>query len=490
MQTAIITGWGHLDYAFAAAAAWRKYPDATVVGISKRRLPEYLAELGDAGSVPGRVLLLGVSVAGDPDKVPLALAKLVRHAHVHWISAVEWSTDIFGELGPNFQTVMGSQGKPLLELVGDSLATEVRDLSRTLRSEKSGRSGRIRSLVEAAGRRYRRVQDGAAYVEVIRHLAFGSEALPENLERLLDEDRMYGDRELQGDSVAMRQLREAIRKVGRDTDCRVLIVGETGTGKETVAGLLHEYSSRNAEPMICINCADLSPQLLESRLFGHEKGAFTGAVSRKQGAFELADGGTLFLDEVAELSAEAQAGLLRVLEEGRFYRLGGAEEIGVNVRIMAATNRNLPEMVQDGSFREDLFFRVSTVVLRMPPLRERLDDIPAIGNAIWRRLTGQPSLSTGQLADLVTYNWPGNVRELRNILERAHALDESNFGTLIANQQQWLGTPVVEMAGAFPDNLDAMTRLHIRRVLDRNGGNISRAAQALGITRNTVKKYI
>ena len=287
--------------------------------------------------------------------------------------------------------------------------------------------------------------------------------------------------------------------IGRNGDCRVLILGETGTGKETAALLIHGHSPRHQQPFIPFNCADLSPLLLEDRLFGHVKGAFTGATESKEGAFQQADGGTLFLDEIGELSPAAQAGLLRVLQEGRFCPIGSKKEVSVNVRVLAATHRNLPAMVRDGKFREDLLHRLCTYILFIPPLRERPEDILVIADARWRLLGETTRLTPTQRASLTADSWPGNARELCNILERAHLRHESDFGMLIAEQRQWLTgeTPARPSAGIpatqednQDESLERMIRQHIRAVVDRHHGNLAHATQALGIARNTVKKYL
>ena len=302
---------------------------------------------------------------------------------------------------------------------------------------------------------------------------------------MLEEFKKYGHRELKGKSAAIEYLWGISKRAGAEGKCRVLITGETGTGKETVANLIHGHSPRKVEPFIAFNCADLTPHLLESRLFGHEKGAFTGADKRKQGAFEIANGGTLFLDEVAELPLDAQAGLLRVLQEGRFFRLGGETEIEVDVRVIAATNRNLPNAVKAGDFREDLFYRLNVINIHIPPLRERPEDIEVIAGDIMAR-HGVKKLSAKQVEDLKAYQWPGNVRELENILESGIVLGIDDFGKIIAEHRKMFSAPDLPQS----DLLDDAVRLHVRRILDKNDGNKSRTAKSLGISLNTLKKYL
>src|SRR5215217_4766341 len=228
--------------------------------------------------------------------------------------------------------------------------------------------------------------------------------------------------EMIGDSAAMLQVRELIARVA-PTDARVLITGESGTGKELVAAAIHSGSARRDRPFVRVNCAAIPRDLVESEMFGHERGAFTGATDRRIGRFEMAHTGTLFLDEVGDLGQEAQAKLLRAIEAREIERLGGGKPIRVDVRIVAATNKDLARSVADGSFREDLYFRLNVIPIEVPPLRERPDDLPALVahfSALHRARTGRraPNWTEGALALLVRYRWPGNVRELANIVER------------------------------------------------------------------------
>jgi len=231
------------------------------------------------------------------------------------------------------------------------------------------------------------------------------------------EKRVYDD--FIGRSAVVRELFGFIDKVAK-TDTTVLLLGESGTGKEILARAIHQKSKRAERPFIATNCAALSETLLESELFGHEKGSFTGAIKQKPGRFEVAEGGTLLLDEIGEISAGFQAKLLRALEEGEVTRVGSTETIKIDVRIIAATNRDLQKLVADGSFREDLFFRLSVFPVKVPPLRQRADDIPILVDHFLGKLGyGHGRLEASLLAKLGNYRWPGNVRELRNVLERA-----------------------------------------------------------------------
>ncbi|MBN8612416.1 MAG: sigma 54-interacting transcriptional regulator, partial [Deltaproteobacteria bacterium] len=229
-----------------------------------------------------------------------------------------------------------------------------------------------------------------------------------------------------GEEAGLRLVMERVAQVAQ-TDVPVLLLGETGSGKEVVARAIHERSARREGPMVRVNCGAIPAELIDSELFGHEKGAFTGAIATKQGWFERADGGTLLLDEVGELSLPAQVRLLRILQEGTLERVGGPRTLHVDVRIVAATHRDLHQMVEDGSFREDLWYRLSVFPLRLPPLRERLEDLPQLVSHFaaraGTRLGGSPLVPTSEdLSLLAAYPWPGNVRELGAVIERAAIL--------------------------------------------------------------------
>ncbi len=286
-----------------------------------------------------------------------------------------------------------------------------------------------------------------------------------------------------GDSPAVRRVREQIAQVA-GTDSTVLIQGETGTGKELVARALHELSARRGGPLIRVNCAALPRELVESELFGHEKGAFTGALQQRRGRFELADGGTLLLDEIGELPLEAQSKLLRVLQEREFERVGGTRSVRVDVRVVAATNRALPAEVAAGRFRADLFYRLDVFRIVVPPLRERREDIPLLVRHVAERIARRlgrtfNGVADGFLARAVAYDWPGNIRELENAVERAlivsgagHLEAEALTGTMPgALPGAPPGAPPVAAATPEPpaatgETLAEIERSHIRQVLD------------------------
>jgi two-component system NtrC family response regulator len=286
-----------------------------------------------------------------------------------------------------------------------------------------------------------------------------------------------------GQALATRTLIELIRKVAA-TDTTVLITGESGSGKELAARMVHEESGRKAGPFIPVNCAALTETLLESELFGHEKGAFTGAVARKPGRFELADGGSIFLDEIGEMSPGLQSKLLRVLEERRLTRVGGVDNIAIDVRLITATNRNLKELVREGRFREDLYFRINVFPVTMPPLRERKEDIPHLARYFLRRKNyPHPDLDPEVLKLLCDYSWPGNIRELKNILERAMILsggEPIDPGSVGIDDDE---LPVTADDTVKAVSLGEKEKAMIIDALATSGNNKTDAARLLGITR-------
>ena len=289
---------------------------------------------------------------------------------------------------------------------------------------------------------------------------------------------------------AMQVVMGQVRKVAT-TDATVLLLGESGTGKEVLSRALHRESKRAEGPFVAVNCAAISDSLLESEMFGHEKGAFTGAVSNHRGRFELADRGTLFLDEVSELRPQLQAKLLRVLQERRFERVGGSRTIEVDVRIVAATNCDLTDEMRAGRFREDLYHRLAVFPIRIPPLRERLADLIPLAEELLLRIArqlGRPTLTLddGARARLATYSWPGNVRELGNVLERAAILSEGNVlgAELILTGPLAASSP--SLGAATGEKLEDLEKDAIRRMLALTGGNRKQTAARLGIGLRTL----
>jgi len=304
--------------------------------------------------------------------------------------------------------------------------------------------------------------------------------------------------EIIGQSRTMRGIFGQIIKVA-PTDATVLIMGESGTGKELIATSLYEHSLRNSKPFIKINCVAIPEGLLESELFGHEKGAFTGAVAQKKGKFEMADGGTIFLDEIGDMPQATQAKLLRVLQEKEFERVGGAQQIRVDVRFITATNKNLPEMIKAGEFREDLYYRLNVFALTLPPLRERREDIPFLIDHFLEKSKNELAISSRAMQVLLGYNWPGNIRELKNVTERAavfaeKTIEPSHFpAALTGGTSIWSEGKGGDGDRTLDERLEEIERGMIIEAINRAGGVQARAAQMLCINPRSlwhrIKKY-
>ena len=316
------------------------------------------------------------------------------------------------------------------------------------------------------------------------------------------------DRILVGNASAMQRVKKLVEQVA-PSSAPVIIEGETGTGKELVAEAIHKASNRAAKPLIKLNCAALPETLLEAELFGHERGAFTGAVSRKPGRFDLANGGTLFLDEVVDIPLSTQVKLLRVLQDGRYERLGGRETLHSDVRLISATNRNLEQAVQDGRFREDLYYRLHVINIQLPPLRERKDEVPVLARHFLRlyNLRNRKhirDISPATMNCLLAYAWPGNVRELENIIERAvvlcegemiqpqglpEALNPTAFRTTHPEGETDEKSPIITLSFPVGTTMRAIQDLTIQAMLEYTGNDRSAAASYLNIHRRTIARH-
>lgn len=315
-------------------------------------------------------------------------------------------------------------------------------------------------------------------------------------------DTRFGLESLIGESTAMKDVFDVVRQAA-PTQATILLQGESGTGKELVAHAIHRLSPRAKGAFVAVHCASLSPTLLESELFGHEKGAFTGATERRRGRFELADGGTLFLDEISEIDPSVQVKLLRVLEERKFERVGGHETLEVDIRLIAATNTNLRQRVDEGRFRNDLYFRLDVVTITLPPLRERHDDIPLLCAHFLREFAAKNNkpvedLTPDAMSVLASYSWPGNVRELRNVMERMVVLSRGPRLTVRDLPAVIRETAGVDAArrlprgdgarGPLPESMKDAETVMILTALRRHGANITRAAEQLGVSRRTLQR--
>ena len=324
-----------------------------------------------------------------------------------------------------------------------------------------------------------------------RKLVVEHQALQKEVERL----EKKKNQSIIGRSGALNRVLELVEQVAQ-TKVSVLITGESGVGKELVADAIHNFSSRRDKPFVKVHCAALSESLLESELFGHEKGSFTGASSQRKGRFELADGGTIFLDEIGEINPSVQIKILRVLQEKTFERVGGEKTISVDTRIIAATNRDLKEEVEKGNFREDLYYRLNVVNIHVPPLRERKDDIPMLAAAFLEQFAGEnekaiEGIDNKASSMLYNYNWPGNIRELRNCMESAvvlckkHIIGPDDLPPVVRSNEEEgvirieLGTPMAEAE-----------KIIIRQTLKGVNNNKSRASEILGIGRKTLHRKI
>ena len=322
---------------------------------------------------------------------------------------------------------------------------------------------------------------------LVKKLAEHRELVEENLSlRQKLEDR-YRFENIIAKSSKMQRVIEVIKVVAK-SNATVLITGESGTGKELVARAIHSQSDRRSKPFVAVSCAALPESLLESELFGHEKGSFTGAHDQKKGKFEFANGGTLFLDEIGEMSANIQVHLLRVLEEKEFTRVGGNEPIRVDVRVLSATNKDLRKAIEKQEFREDLYYRLNVVNIELPPLRERKEDIPLLAEHFLRKFAAEnrkkvTEFSPEVIGSLLAYDWPGNIRELENAVERAIILSRDSFITIADLPQENVSLVGSASTGR---NLKEVEKIHILNVLRETGENYSEAARILGVSRMTL----
>ena len=339
----------------------------------------------------------------------------------------------------------------------------------------------------------------ADHLTVVINKALATVTLHRQVDTLRKEVDVHYEPIVAGNKHMSAQL--AVAKQAATSTVTVLLLGETGTGKEVVARAIHRWSPRSAKPFVAVNCAALPENLLENELFGHERGAFTGANKREPGKIEIAEGGTLFLDEIGDMPLPMQSHLLRVLQHQTFYRIGGTQEVRSDVRFIAATNRDLQQAVRQGTFREDLYFRLAIITVTLPPLRERMDDLPSLAqhflsNSGKLGLHKRPMLSASALQALKQYPWPGNIRELENVLTRALVLCPGNMIepehlSLSASPRTSSEEPEADaFARSYHESMEAHSRKIIENSLRRNGWNQTKAAADLGLQRTYFTKLL
>ncbi|MBE7558383.1 sigma-54-dependent Fis family transcriptional regulator [bacterium] len=499
-RSAIVAFIG-LDGASAAAQVLLLHPHAELHVASQRSVGKRLAALVGQGF--GEVYLCGVGLSCPLDEVlePLQALKAAR-CRVVWFACAD-HLDMHREaLEQVCQLETIAQAPNPAEALFESLGKQATDLERARLIRYIGTQydsedklpardrslwsvvAELKDLVHGSYWRYFNYLDEAAYPHAIGVLA-GMETMDDKDQRTIAAYRREGRRYLKGRSPAMEAVKRQAALYAR-AHSSVVVLGETGTGKEIVARLLHEESPRSGHPFHATNCATLRGDLLQDTLFGHVKGAFTGADRDMAGVFELADGGTVFLDEISEMPMEAQSMLLRLIQEGTYQRLGERKDRHTDVRIIAATQHDLLARAQEGRFRADLYYRLAVLTITIPPLRARVEDIPDLASHILYQLSEEHGasrvrLTPRQIADLRAHPWPGNVRELENVLERFFVTREKDMRKLLDPTPM----PVAATMEILP--LSEHESRYIRAVLDRFEGNLTHAARALGITRNTLK---
>ena len=507
----LVSGLGILaEHLVATAIALKRFPEAQVAFASMGVLPDVLD--GFKPSDFSEVHLLGIGLAAaDPARLETSFNRLVKGgAKIVWYSAGHPVPDeIPFSVQALFEPHVGEGS--LAGFVARELGIEAAPLLATLVEKSPTDSARLwQERYKAAGWMFSNAHDFLALDQIVRDLALGVAPAKwgEPAQTLVRHWRRFGTRELQASGPAMRKVRKEIGRIAKSGVRRVLVTGESGVGKETVAQQLHVQSGRRG-PYYAFNCATVARDLIESRLFGHVKGAFTDAKTDSPGLFRDASGGTLFLDEIAELPLDVQGVLLRVLQDGVVQPFGASQETKVDVLVVAATNRDLRELVRRREFREDLYWRLSVVQIRMPPLRERESDVAATAKQIWSCLVpkGKP-LSREDLAAIQSYDWPGNVRELSNVLERATLFDDLTIPELVDEERAEVARLAAfdpapgESAPAAPlplsppqpsgagENLDEAVRAFVNRVYERHGRNLTETAKALGVSRNTARRHL
>ncbi len=465
-------------------ASHRSVVEARRVPLQSEVIPlssDFLVDMPDAVVVPphgGRITVLTTQEEVDPPKRAQAIwAYRIAKAGAVSSDGLSYAFEedqVFNAPYSRFRFVWRETGAPRGEVSVEQVRREVSQLLfEHLKQMKQAQMRLVQSNIEK------------------RNLTLENIRLRREIER---EYRFAG---IVGQNTKMQELFGVVRSLA-ETDVGVLIQGETGTGKELIARAIHHNSPRRAKGFVAVNCGALAETLLESELFGHEKGAFTGATTRRKGVFEVADGGTLFLDEIGEISPSTQVRLLRVLQDGEFQRVGGTETIRVDVRILSATNQNLEDLIKKGRFRQDLFYRLNVFPIRVPPLRERADDIPLLvshfvekcNRKMNRQITG---VGPQAVVLLLAYPWPGNIRELENVIQRmmvvakGETLAVEDLPPEICGEHDQPAEKKRDLKDLARESAGIVEKNAILDALSKTGGNVTRAAKALGISRATLQ---
>ncbi len=403
---------------------------------------------------------------------------------------------------PSFKLLISDLRLP--DLDGIALLKQVRELRPEVEVVMITGHGSVEKAVEAmrlgAYDFIQKPLDSTALLKTVAKALEKQRLSSENRQLRHQLQQQRGVEALIGDSPAMQEVKKLIRQIA-PTDVNVLIQGESGTGKEIVADALHVLSERRDKPLLKISCAAIPETLLESELFGHERGAFTSAMAAKPGKFELADGGTLLLDEIAEMSPQLQAKLLRVLQDGRFQRLGGTRELQVNVRLLCATHADIPKAVEEEKFRHDLYYRINTVQVLLPPLRERRKDVPLLAGHFLRKFAAEMgkdvhTIAPSALDQLLAHDWPGNVRELEHVIQRAVALARGDTivsftfaPTASGAAKATTTTDGSSVSIPIGITVDEATRRLVQATIEQCAGNKLKAARMLGIPPRTMYRH-
>ena len=474
----ILISYLNKDAAIASAMILRRYPEIEHIITSTRKFPEELDSILKDKEIT--LIVLGFGFYDRINDVIKILEAKVEGNRIIWINEViglEKITKRFKEI-KTFKKKGNDLIANTIEFLGNI------ELFADLLNMYDDYESKANIAIDSAIYRAINFRDYNILPEIIRSLAEKKLDIPVDID--VEQFRAYFCRTLVGKSKDMLRLRKILQKVGTDNHCKVLINGESGTGKGTMAYLIHFASERRKMPFFTLSCTNFHENLLDSELFGYEKGAFTGASSSKKGLIELADEGTLFLDEIGDMPLNVQAKLLRVLQDKKYIRIGGTKELELKSRIITATNKDLKKLIKRGEFREDLYYRIAEIEINSVPLRDHPDDIEMIGNSILYRFCEKRNIKRKRIKKeylkvLKNYDWPGNVRELENVLTKALVLDDWNFSYLLQNKNK----KNINNLEVIP--LKDHENDYIKEVYEYFGKHKNKTANALKIASNTLR---